>query len=481
MPAGGDMPLVHDNCRGNPVGFEPCRRHAARQVDLLGIHEVALVEALDGTERVLARQESAAHRPADLARKRALGQRPGSPAQANRIDQIQDGRWLAPRRSLSPLGSIHHTWSGKSNGRMIVQVLQERVDCTRSYHGVVVEQEHVAPAGTGQSEVVVGAEPTAPFPLNDLSPWECVSNRRRRPILRRIVDDDYLELRSSLLVRFKAPEGRSQPLTILVTNYRDRDVYGRRINLTAHRPPILGTDRQWMLVQDILRSIATGYQSSDSEQLRMNRADAYESPRQDIVAHVPESCRKVLDLGCSSGGLGTALRRRGNVTVVGVEMDPHYAADAAHNLDRVIQADVETFLGSPNCPEAPFDCLVAADVLEHLVDPWTALARATELLGAHATVVVSLPNVSHWRGLVRLVVGGRWPRDEHGPFDATHLRWFTRKDAIQLLHGAGLVDIRAEPRYWTTGWRLVVHRLASRCGFERFVAIQYVLSGRTGA
>lgn len=222
-----------------------------------------------------------------------------------------------------------------------------------------------------------------------------------------------------------------------------------------------------------------GAQSSDSEQLRINRADAYESPREDIVARVPASCRNVLDLGCSSGALGAALKRRGNVTVVGVEMDPDYAAAAARNLDRAIQVDVETFLARPDCPEAPFDCLIAADVLEHLVDPWGALARATELLSPGATVVVSLPNVGHWRGVFRLVVDGRWPRDEHGPFDATHLRWFTLADAIHLLHEAGVVDIHAEPRYWTTGWRLALHRLAARCGLERFVAMQYVLSGRT--
>jgi methionine biosynthesis protein MetW len=226
-------------------------------------------------------------------------------------------------------------------------------------------------------------------------------------------------------------------------------------------------------------SIATSYQSSDAAQLRVNRTGAYESPREDIVAHVPASCRKVLDLGCSSGALGGALKRRAEVTVVGVELDSDYAAEAARHLDRVVQADVESFLAHPECPEAPFDCLVAADVLEHLVDPWGALARATELLRPGAAVVVSLPNVSHWRGVFRLIAGGRWPRDEHGPFDATHLRWFTRADAIELLSGAGVIDVTAEPRYWTTGWRLALHRLAARCGLERFVAMQYIVSGHT--
>jgi hypothetical protein len=33
---------------------------------------------------------------------------------------------------------------------------------------------------------------------------------------------------------------------------------------------------------------------------------------------------------------------------------------------------------------------------------------------------------------------GRWPRRDQGVFDRTHLRWFTLRDARDMVEGAGL-------------------------------------------
>ena len=130
------------------------------------------------------------------------------------------------------------------------------------------------------------------------------------------------------------------------------------------------------------------------------RALAYETPRPEIARHVPATARRVLDLGCASGGLAALLKQRGPVEVVGIERDSEYAIAAAAHCDEVLHADVETAdidgLGR-------FDCLVAADVLEHLVDPWTALRRAVELVRPGGKVVVSVPNVLFVGSLLRLV------------------------------------------------------------------------------
>jgi SAM-dependent methyltransferase len=83
-----------------------------------------------------------------------------------------------------------------------------------------------------------------------------------------------------------------------------------------------------------------------------------------------------------------------------------------------------------------FDALIAADILEHLVDPWSALQRYAALLEPGGTAVVSLPNVGHWSTYAHLL-RGTWPRKPQGIFDATHLRWFTLRDAQQLLTQAG--------------------------------------------
>jgi 2-polyprenyl-3-methyl-5-hydroxy-6-metoxy-1,4-benzoquinol methylase len=184
----------------------------------------------------------------------------------------------------------------------------------------------------------------------------------------------------------------------------------------------------------------------DAEQ-RAARAHAYESVRHEIVDLVPERARRVLDLGCSTGWLAAALKERGPVEVVGIEREPEYAALAEERCDRVVIGDVQDVpadLGR-------FDCLVAADVLEHLVDPWSALEGYVRLLEPGCRAVISLPNANHWTTYAALARGS-WPRRPEGIHDATHLRWFTLRDAIELCEGAGLQVEHVEKRPWLL-WR----------------------------
>jgi methionine biosynthesis protein MetW len=182
------------------------------------------------------------------------------------------------------------------------------------------------------------------------------------------------------------------------------------------------------------------------------RAGAYEGDRPDVQALVPVGVRRVLDLGCATGALGAGLKRRG-AEVVGIEIDPGYAAAAAGRLDRVINADAEQALADEELGR--FDCLVAADVLEHLVDPWLALRRASALLDPGGTAVISLPNVRFFETFWELGVRGRWPRRPQGIFDSTHLRWFTLRDARDLVEQAGLrvVEVRGQIRIRPIGSR----------------------------
>jgi 2-polyprenyl-3-methyl-5-hydroxy-6-metoxy-1,4-benzoquinol methylase len=216
---------------------------------------------------------------------------------------------------------------------------------------------------------------------------------------------------------------------------------------------------------------------------RARRAHGYESPREDVQQHVPLHASRILDLGCSTGALGAALKRRQDAVVVGVEIDPDYAAQARARLDRVIVSDIESFLADSIPAEAPFDCLIAADVLEHLVDPWTTLRRAAELLDRQATAVISVPNVLEWRGLWRLIRTGRWPLADAGVFDRTHLRWFTRDDALALVRQAGLRPLDVDARYWETDpKRLQLKRCLAKTPLDRFLPFQYIISAaKSGA
>jgi len=124
--------------------------------------------------------------------------------------------------------------------------------------------------------------------------------------------------------------------------------------------------------------------------------------------------------------------------VVGVEGDAAYAAEAERHLDKVICADLNSFDWSTAMQDLRFDCVVFADVLEHLIDPGRHLVEAQRFLQPGGCIVISLPNIRHASSLYSIFIKGTFPRRDRGIFDRTHLRWFTIKDAKTLIDNAGM-------------------------------------------
>ena len=173
---------------------------------------------------------------------------------------------------------------------------------------------------------------------------------------------------------------------------------------------------------------------------------SYTGSRPEIVACVPPTARRVLDVGCSNGSLGAALRAEvTGRTVWGIEADPVFCREAATRIDRVIQADLNGLAWTETFADQRFDALIFADVLEHLRDPWTVLLAAGQVLSPGGVAVISVPNIRHLSALYSIAVRGSFPRRERGLFDKTHLRWFTFADAVALCRDAGLEVIRVVP------------------------------------
>jgi methionine biosynthesis protein MetW len=153
-----------------------------------------------------------------------------------------------------------------------------------------------------------------------------------------------------------------------------------------------------------------------------------------LLRAVPDSS-VVLDVGCAEGYLAAALAQRG-CEVHGVELDATAAAAARAHCAAVWSIDVEDAAAREALP-AGLDAVVLGDVLEHLRDPWAVLAWAASRLRDGGIAAVSVPNAVHWTAR-REVARGRFPLRDSGTFDRTHLRWFTRATAHELLRRAGL-------------------------------------------
>ncbi len=63
--------------------------------------------------------------------------------------------------------------------------------------------------------------------------------------------------------------------------------------------------------------------------------------RPEVVALVPQTASRVLDIGCGAGRLGEAIKQRQPASVCGIEFDASAAAAARQRLDHVWAGDVE--------------------------------------------------------------------------------------------------------------------------------------------
>ena len=160
----------------------------------------------------------------------------------------------------------------------------------------------------------------------------------------------------------------------------------------------------------------------------------YANERRDIVDALPRPLGAVLDVGCGAGGLERGLREGGATRIIGVEVVPSAAAAARERYDEVIEAPVEEALRRL---EGPFDTVLCLDVLEHLVDPEGVLRDLMRVTHAGSRLQVSLPNARHFSLVYDLVVRGTFGYTEWGHRDSTHLRWFTKRDIVDLLERCG--------------------------------------------
>lgn len=170
---------------------------------------------------------------------------------------------------------------------------------------------------------------------------------------------------------------------------------------------------------------------------------AYANPRTEVTALIPAAPGRVLDVGCSAGVMGAALQAAGHV-VTGVEVDPELAAMARTVLDRVVEGDVETMAARQDELGEDYDCVVFADVLEHLRDPWSVVRWGARKVAPGGCMVMSLPNIRHAKTFWALARHRRWPYEAVGIFDRTHLRFFARRNLDDLVAGTGfeLVEVR---------------------------------------
>lgn len=169
--------------------------------------------------------------------------------------------------------------------------------------------------------------------------------------------------------------------------------------------------------------------------------------RTEILPLLPHRADRVLEIGCGSGATLAWLKEIGLAGhTTGIELAKHMADVAVDNVDCLVTGDAEAMLADGSSASV-YDLVLCLDVLEHMVDPWQMMHKIAHVLKPGGLVVSSIPNVRHFGVLMPLTLKGQWNYLEEGILDRTHLRFFTRDSATELMKTSGLILRAVKPNF----------------------------------
>ena len=167
-----------------------------------------------------------------------------------------------------------------------------------------------------------------------------------------------------------------------------------------------------------------------------------------ITELIGEDCRSVLDVGCRDRRLTEHLPSESQYT--GLDLGP--PADVIASAEDSLPFEDDAF-----------DCVVLADVLEHLDNAHAAIDEALRV--ARRAVVVLLPNVLTLALRVRIVAGHLPQKYRFGPHNSPDRhRWIMNFD-----QAAAFTRSRAELNGWTVAreyaYTLPMRRFSARTAY----------------
>jgi SAM-dependent methyltransferase len=140
----------------------------------------------------------------------------------------------------------------------------------------------------------------------------------------------------------------------------------------------------------------------------------------DVLGEVPEYVKTILDIGCGAGDNAKILKALGK-TVVGLTISESEAKIAEAFCDRVIIDDIENI---SLLKDEKFDCILMSHICEHLINPEKVLINIGKYLNENGRLIIAVPNMAYYKLRFRLLKGD-WKMKETGPFDRTHLHFYS--------------------------------------------------------
>jgi 2-polyprenyl-3-methyl-5-hydroxy-6-metoxy-1,4-benzoquinol methylase len=199
----------------------------------------------------------------------------------------------------------------------------------------------------------------------------------------------------------------------------------------------------------------------------------FSGTRYDIINLIEGVNHSILEIGCGNGNTLIELKKLGKASyVAGVDI---VDLGQTEKLDKFILADIEK--EELNSLNKNFDIIICADVLEHLKDPWSVLRRLKKFLKSDGILIASIPNIREYKTILSILLEGDFKYCESGILDKTHLRFFCKKNIIELFQNSGfkvaeiIYNLSKCPR------RNMFNKITFKT-FEEFLVVQYLIIAR---
>jgi 2-polyprenyl-3-methyl-5-hydroxy-6-metoxy-1,4-benzoquinol methylase len=157
--------------------------------------------------------------------------------------------------------------------------------------------------------------------------------------------------------------------------------------------------------------------------------------------------KQLLDVGSNDGTFGISAKKRG-FYVVGLDKDPAFSDICSWKLDAFWLLDVTRNIPWPLDDES-FDVVHIGAVIEHVYDFHALFSEAYRVLRPGGVVIISTPNLAHYRHRIELLLGKApiW----YSPQFFQHIRMWTFRDLAAVLEEHGFTVIHQVGMYEREG------------------------------
>lgn len=151
-----------------------------------------------------------------------------------------------------------------------------------------------------------------------------------------------------------------------------------------------------------------------------------------LKPHLKDKSARILDIGCSTGGLLAAFKSAGYANCFGIDPSPACVAAA----EKLYQLKVKASNLADYQAEQPADLVILSATLEHLVDFGEAMRKIRSLLNEQGLLFIEVPDAARFS----LYITAPFQQ-----FSTEHINYFSRSSLANLLARFSFGLVNSQP------------------------------------